>query len=225
MNRFIITIDGPAASGKSTAAKQTAKQLNCIFLDTGAMYRAVTLLAIKQQITLTDPKALLKLFDCNQFLFTPDKNQMTVSVNGQDITAEIRTPQVTENIHYIAGSAKLRSRLVQLQRDFALRFDRIVTEGRDQGTVVFPDANLKFFLIADTLSRAKRRQLELQSQGIEQNLQELKRAVEARDLSDQQRSTGPLKKAQDAIEIDTTNMTIEQVVNKIIICASKESVL
>jgi CMP/dCMP kinase len=216
MNNLIITIDGPAASGKSSVAQRVARALACTFLDTGAMYRGVTLLAMKSGTPLTDVQAILRLIDSHVLAFAPGDSRMTVSIDGRDVTEEIRDPQVTVNICIIAEAPELRRHLVDLQRDFARQYPRLVTEGRDQGTVVFPDANLKFFLTANALERAKRRQLELKAKGIESDLQTLKQAVESRDLSDQQRAVGPLKRADDAIDIDTTGLTLTQVVDTIL---------
>jgi cytidylate kinase len=216
MSRLIITIDGPAGSGKSTIARLLAAKLNAIFLDTGAMYRAATLAAMKARIDLTSRHQVLEILNNTQFEFISAHNGMRVQIDGIDVTDEIRHPKVTANARFIAGLAPARQYLVTLQREFAENHGRIVTEGRDQGTVAFPDANVKFFLTADLGERAKRRKLELQAKGIEQTDEEISQAIENRDLSDKNRSVGPLKSAEDAIIVDTTNLTVEQVVDKLL---------
>jgi len=218
MADLIITIDGPAASGKSAVARLVAQRLGASFLDTGAMYRAVTLAAIQAGVDMNDEKKLLGVLRSNKFKFAVKEGQMTVSVNGIDVTEQIRQPAVTANAHYIASSAKLREKLVQMQRQFAADEQKIVTEGRDQGTVAFPNANIKFFLTAEITTRAKRRQAELRQAGGDENLRQIKKAIEQRDKSDENRVVGPLKPADDAIVIDTTDLSIEGVVEKILDC-------
>lgn len=214
MAQTIVTIDGPAASGKSTVAGKLAQKLGAIFLDTGAMYRAVTLAAMQAGVDLTDENALLEALDETRFEFCPGSGGMKVSVNGLDVTEKIREPQVTANSHYIASAPRVRAKLVQMQRDFAQGQDKVVTEGRDQGTVAFPDARVKFFLTAGAAERAKRRYLELNDkQSV--NLEQIQAAIEQRDERDRSRAAGPLTAADDAIEIDTTELTIEQVVDKL----------
>ena len=140
---------------------------------------------------------------------------MTVAIDGVDVTEQIRQMEVTANARYIASSAKLREKLVEMQREFAAGEEKIVTEGRDQGTVAFADANVKFFLVADAAERARRRQAELRAKGVDKGLEELQRAIEERDKSDMDREVGPLKPAGDAIVIDTTELSIEEVVEKL----------
>jgi cytidylate kinase len=227
MAKFVVTIDGPAASGKSTAARLLAKRLGAVFLDTGAMYRAVTLAALNAGIDMKDQNQLLLVLDKTDFDFTAEDDRMTVKINGMDVTEQIRSPKVTDNAHYVASSAKLRQRLVRMQRDFAGRGEKIVTEGRDQGTVVFPDADVKFYLDAGIYERARRRQAELTQKGIEADIKEIKRAIEKRDTSDAGRSVGPLKPADDAIVVDTTGLNIDEVVKTLAdyvtqICSKKD---
>lgn len=216
MANFIVTIDGPAASGKSTVARLLAEKLQASFLDTGAMYRAVTLAAMKAQVDLTDQHQLLGILTNSDFKFAAKEGKMTASIDGVDVTDQMRDPKVTANARSIASAEKLREKLVTMQREFAAREDKIVTEGRDQGTVAFPDADIKFYLIANTLERARRRQAELHAKGGSENLDEIKTAIEQRDKSDQDRVAGPLKPADDAIVVDTTHLTIEQVVEKLL---------
>ncbi len=223
MADLIITIDGPAASGKSTVAKLLAEKLDAGFLDTGAMYRAVTLAAMQIGADLNDPRQLLKVLKNNEFQFTPEHKQMLVSVNGVDVTARIRDPEVTANARYIASAAKLREELVRMQRQFAANQEKIVTEGRDQGTVAFPDADVKFYLTADAAERAKRRQADLRTEDSSKTLDQIQKAIEQRDQSDRDRAAGPLKPADDAILIDTTDLTIEQVVQQLFKCVKKNA--
>jgi len=221
MADLIVTIDGPAASGKSTAARLLAERLGACFLDTGAMYRAVTLAAMQAGVDMSDEDELHDVLRRSKFEFSSRGDKMTVAIDGVDVTEEIRRPDVTANARYIASSAKLRERLVQMQRQFAKNEEKIVTEGRDQGTVAFADADVKFFLVADAAERARRRQAELRANGVDEGLEELQRAIEERDKSDMDREVGPLKPAGDAIVIDTTELSIEEVVKKLFECAEK----
>jgi cytidylate kinase len=213
---LIVTIDGPAASGKSTVARLLAEKLGASFLDTGAMYRAVTLAALKAGADMTDQDRLLGILTNSDFTFAAKEGEMTVSIDGVDVTDQIREPRVTANARNIASAEKLREKLVHMQRQFAASQEKIVTEGRDQGTVAFPNANIKFYLTADISERARRRQAELQAKGGSENLEKTKMAIEERDKSDQARAAGPLKPAADAIIVDTTDLTIEEVVEKLL---------
>jgi cytidylate kinase len=213
---LVVTIDGPAASGKSTVARLLAEKLNATFLDTGAMYRAATLVAMQKGADLTDQQQVLNVLANTEFTFTATQDGMLVRIAGVDVTEKIRDPQVTANARYVAGCAPARQRLVEMQRQFAAKHEKIVTEGRDQGTVAFPDANVKFFLTADLGERARRRQAELKAAGIEQSVEQIRQAIQQRDDSDEKRFVGPLKPAADAIIIDTTNLTIEEVVDKLV---------
>ena len=215
MADLIITIDGPAASGKSTVAAILAEKLGAGFLDTGAMYRAVTLAAMQDGVDMNDENKLLDVLNKKKFQFAIEKNKVAVSIDGIDVTDRLRRPDVTANARYIASSMKVRSRLVQMQRQLATENDRIVTEGRDQGTVAFPGANVKFYLTATPAERAKRRARE-QGLTAPADIERIQREIEARDESDQCRAVGPLKPADDAVTVDTTDLTIEQVVEKLL---------
>ncbi len=221
MADLIITIDGPAASGKSTAARLLAERFGACFLDTGAMYRAVTLAAMQAGVDMSDEDELLGVLKKSKFEFSSRGGKMTAAIDGVDVTEQIRRTDVTANARYIASSAKLREKLVLMQRQFAESEEKIVTEGRDQGTVAFADADVKFFLVADAAERAARRQAELKAKGVDKGLEELQRAIEERDKSDQDREVGPLKPAGDAIVVDTTELSIEEVVEKLWECAEK----
>jgi cytidylate kinase len=212
MNTWIITIDGPAGVGKSTVARMLAHRLKAVFLDTGATYRAVTLAAMQIGVDLTNSLAVLEVMDDTQFAFLHEGDTLKVFIDGVDATDAIRSPQVTENVKFIASRPELRTKLVELQRAFAGRFERVVTEGRDQGTVVFPKARYKFFLTADPNERARRRHDELKAAGKEVDFDTLARRIAERDASDENRSVGPLKPADDAVIIDTTTLDAEGVV-------------
>ena len=216
MAEMVITIDGPAASGKSTVARLVAQKLGASFLDTGAMYRAVTLAAMKAGVDMSDEKELLGVMRTSKFQFSVKDGLTMVSIDGVDVSDEIRSPEVTAKARYIASAAMVREKLVRMQRQFAAGEKKIVTEGRDQGTVAFPDAGIKFYLTARIAERARRRQAELRAKGIDSGIEEVQASLEKRDRSDQSRTVGPLKIAKDAIIIDTTNLNIEEVVEKVL---------
>jgi len=216
MADLVITIDGPAASGKSTVARLLAQKLGASFLDTGAMYRAVTLAAMQAGVDLSDEQALLGVTESTEFRFPFEEGKMMVRINGVDVTEQIRRPQVTTNARHIASAPKVREKLVQMQRQFAAEQEKIVTEGRDQGTVAFGDADMKFYLTANVTERARRRQAELREKGDTESLGQIQRALQERDKSDESRAVGPLKPARDAIVIDTTNLSVEQVVEELL---------
>ncbi|MHC4691882.1 MAG: (d)CMP kinase [Planctomycetota bacterium] len=216
MANFVITIDGPAASGKSTVARLLAERLGASFLDTGSMYRAVTLAAIEAGVDMSDEDKLLGVLNNREFQFTIREGKMAVCIDGFDVTEQIRRQKVTANARYVASAARLREKLVEMQREFAAREKKIVTEGRDQGTVAFADADVKFYLIADAAERARRRQIELRAKGSGENLEQIQKAIEERDKSDEDRAVGPLRPAEDAIVVNTTDLSIEEVVEKLL---------
>lgn len=215
MSELVITIDGPAGSGKSTVARRLADRLAATFLDTGAMYRAITLAAVRDGADLGEERRLVQVVEGHRFDFEAVRGKMLVSIDGQDVTEAIRDSDLTAKVRYAASAPLVRERLVQMQRAFAAQHARIVTEGRDQGTVAFPDADVKFYLTADATERARRRKAELDAQGEPADLQQIRQAIEARDKSDENRAVGPLKAAQDAVTVDTTGLTIEQVVERL----------
>ncbi len=216
MAEMVITIDGPAASGKSTAARLLAEKLGASFLDTGAMYRAVTLAAMQADVDMSDEDKLLGVMETSEFQFSLRDDKMVVCIDGIDVTEQIRQPQITANARYIASSPKAREKLVEMQRQFAAGRGKIVTEGRDQGTVAFSDADIKFYLTADSIERARRRQAELRAKGSDENLEQIQKAIEERDKSDENRTVGPLRPAEDAIVVDTTDLSIEEVAEKLL---------
>ena len=215
MAELIITIDGPAGGGKSSVAQGVAQELNAGFLDTGAMYRAVTLAAMQSDVDLTSRGRLLEVLRENDFQFSITGGPMTVTINGKDVTDAIRLPAVTASAKYIASAPELRNELVKMQRNFAQTQKTIITEGRDQGTVAFPNANFKFFLTADVTERARRRKAQLAQNGKGLSIEQIQKDIEKRDVSDESRSVGPLTPAGDAVIIDTTDLSLEQVVARL----------
>lgn len=215
MSRFVITIDGPAGSGKSTMARLLAGRLDATFLDTGAMYRAVTLAAVRDGADLSDERQLLGVIERHRFDFAAVGGRMLVSIDGQDVTDAIRDSELTAKVRYAAGASLVREKLVQMQRAFAAGCRRVVTEGRDQGTVAFPGAAVKIFLTADPAERARRRMEELRTRGSDADLEQVRRQMESRDRSDESRAVGPLKPAADAITVDTTGLSVEQAVERL----------
>jgi cytidylate kinase len=215
MSNLVITIDGPAASGKSTAARLLAEKIGASFLDTGAMYRAVTFVAMEAGADLNDENQLLAVLKERQFEFEDQNGIMRTYVDGIDVTERIREPKVTANARYIASAPKIRCKLIEMQRKYAAGYQKVVSEGRDQGTIAFPQADIKFYLTADVRIRAQRRQAELVEKGKIADIEQVQKAIEKRDESDQTREVGPLKPATDAIVIDTTQLGVKQVVEKL----------
>lgn len=215
MKKSIITIDGPAGSGKSTVARIVAEKLNFLYLDTGAMYRAVALYFIKNNLSHQNKsenlKSILKKINIS---FHYDSDQSLVKLNGEIVESEIRTPEVTDLASPLSALPEVRTRLISMQRKIG-KDKNLVCEGRDMGTVVFPHADLKIFLVAHVDQRVNRRLLDLHKKGIETDFGKLKKQMEMRDYRDSHRNLSPLKPADDAIEVDTTNLSIQQVVDKI----------
>lgn len=207
---MIITLDGPAGSGKSTVARLLAERMNYRFLDTGAMYRAVALAVLKAAGDENDLAAVTKLVEACTIEFDGDH----LLLNQEDVTAEIRSPEVTAVSSIIASNPGVRNRLVELQRAIG-RKGSMVTEGRDQGTVVFPDAEHKFFVTANLEARARRRQRELAHKGVNQPITTVMDQLRQRDERDEQRAHAPMKPAENALVIDTSDLTIAQVVEMI----------
>ncbi|MCK3882494.1 (d)CMP kinase [Streptococcus suis] len=212
MKSIQIAIDGPASSGKSTVAKIIAKDFGYTYLDTGAMYRSATYLALQNGIEVTDQNGIVTLLAQNPIRFGRDENgQQLVFVGDQDVTLPIRDNQVTNNVSAVAALPLVREELVRLQQEIA-QAGGIVMDGRDIGTVVLPQAELKIFLIASVEERALRRFKENTERGIETDLELLKEEIAARDFKDSNRAVSPLKAADDAITFDTTGVSIEGVV-------------
>ena len=213
---MIIAIDGPAGSGKSTVARGVARRLGFTYLDSGAMYRAVTLLALEQGADLEDAGALGRLAAAASIELRERRHDyVQVILNGRDVSEEIREPRVTGASSTIAAHAAVRSALLEKQRALIAAGDHVV-EGRDIGTVVAPDAELKVFLTADADERARRRTGELERRGLVADAGEVKAAIEQRDELDSTRSAAPLRAADDAIQLDTTGLDAEQVIDRVV---------
>ena len=206
-----VAIDGPASSGKSTISKLIAKENHFVYLDTGAMYRVVTLAVLRNNISLDDYEAIEKLVQTIEIGFSMQDGKQSVFMNGEDVTDEIRSVEVTRNVSAVSALKEVRERLVHLQQEIAENHS-IIMDGRDIGTVVLPQAEIKIFLVASVEERARRRFIENQEKGIEMSYEELVEDIRRRDHIDSTRKESPLRKAEDAIEVDTTKMTIEDVV-------------
>jgi len=212
---MIIAIDGPAAAGKSTVAKKIANQLNYVYIDTGAMYRAITLAANINGIDYEDELNLAKLTKNTSITFKQNDGMQQVFINNKDVTLDIRNQDVTNNVSTVAKHQKVREILVEKQRELAQN-KHVVMDGRDIGSHVLPNADVKLFLVASVEERAKRRHEENLANGFESNLDQLKEEIRKRDQIDSEREVSPLVKAEDAIEVDTTNMNIDEVTNYIL---------
>ncbi len=215
---LVIAIDGFSSTGKSSISKVVADTLGLIHIDTGAMYRAITLFGLrnfkneKQEIDLSK---LLQNLNEISLEFRENSGKLEIYLNGENVSKEIRTTEVSDNVSFIAKQPEVRERLVVLQRDIAEK-QGVIMDGRDIGTVVLPDADYKFFLTASADERARRRFLELQSLGIETTIEEVKQNLIERDRIDSEREISPLKQAEDAILIDNTNLNKEETIDLIL---------
>ncbi|EGQ3743611.1 (d)CMP kinase [Staphylococcus pseudintermedius] len=213
MKAINIALDGPAAAGKSTIAKRVAAQLGMIYVDTGAMYRAITYYYLNNKERFTDFTSLISEIDL-RLGYDAEKGQR-VFLNDNDVTDFLRENDVTQNVSYVSSIKEVRQFLVQVQQKLAA--DKgIVMDGRDIGTTVLPDAEVKVYMIASVEERAERRYKDNQERGIESSIEQLKKDIAERDAYDMNREISPLKKAEDAIEIDTTGLSIKQVTDKIL---------
>ena len=206
---MIVAIDGPAASGKSTSAKLLAKELGFLYLDTGAMYRCVSWAVIKDEIDLSNDRQLLNFLKIFKIDLKNTGNRSSFYVNNKDVTDLIRKSNISQRVSEVSAIPDIRDFMVDIQRNYA-KSENCVMDGRDIGTVVFPKAEVKFFIIASDEVRAKRRKLELESLGEKKSLSELIDEIRRRDDFDSNRGHSPLKKAFDAIEIDTTDLSIDE---------------
>lgn len=211
-----VAIDGPASAGKSTVAKIIAKNLSFVYVDTGAMYRACTVIARNHNLDYGNEEGILKAIDQDGIELKSENGEQKVYSAGKDISLEIRTPEISANVSQVSALPGIREKMVALQRDLAGHTD-VIMDGRDIGTTVLPDAEVKIFLVASARSRAERRLLDLKERGIhtDQTVEQIEADIAARDYKDSHRAVSPLRKAADAIEIDTTNLSINQVVEKI----------
>lgn len=210
-----VAIDGPAGAGKSTIAKLLAEQLQFVYIDTGAMYRALTYFAIQNQIDLNNGKSLAAALDRCSIRLAYEKNGLQIFVNDQNVSEEIRTDLISNNVSKVASHKDVRQKMLQLQQQLA-RGGGTVMDGRDIGTHVLPNAEVKIFLTASTDERARRRHEENIQKGYDSDFEKIKEDIVRRDEMDITRKEAPLKKAADAIEIDSTHLTIDEVVRKIL---------
>ena len=218
MNPLVITIDGPAAAGKSTTARAVARHLGCLYLDSGAMYRAFGLKVERLGLSAAlddDLSQVAELARTTTIGFTGPKDDPAVLLDGAPLGDEIRTPRVSELASRVATISAVRDRINELQRQLAAR-ESLVAEGRDMGTVLFPNAAVKIFLDASVEERARRRHRELATRGIESPLEQVRREIEDRDRRDRERALAPLVPAHDAIVVDTSGMTVEQQIDAVL---------
>ena len=221
-NGLVIAIDGPSGAGKSTVARRLAKRLGYIYIDTGAMYRAVGWKAKQEGIDPADERALARMCGHTDVTIKKDNNDPRFYVNGKDVTGELRTPEMGMMASAVSKAPAVRARLLTLQRDLG-KDGGVVMDGRDIGTVVFPDADVKFFLDASAEERGKRRYLELTAKGMAVDQSRITREIQERDLQDSSRDLAPLKKAEDAIVIDSSAMTLDEVLAAMLSEVSKSS--
>jgi len=213
-NKISIAIDGPAAAGKSTVAKIIAEKLGYIYIDTGAMYRALTYKALNLHLNLEDEQKLMDVLENTVIELFPGENGQLIFLDNQNVTEEIRTSAVTNSVSIVAKHKLVREEMVRRQQMFATS-GGVVMDGRDIGTHVIPNAEVKVFLLASVEERAVRRHTENLKKGYDSDLEVLKQEIATRDKLDSEREVAPLKKAEDAIEVDTTSLSIEEVVNRI----------
>ena len=212
---MIVAIDGPAASGKSTTAKMVAKKLEMTYLDTGAMYRAVTLALLRSNTDLDDYDSVCRVIDELELDIYDKGSKTIVKLDGEDVSQAIRSMPVTENVSVVSAMKYVRQTMVEIQRNIGKKTNCVV-EGRDIGTVVFPDAEFKIFMVADINMRAERRFKDFYEMGENRSFQEVLADLKRRDEKDSTRAYSPLQKADEAIEIDTSMLSIDQQVEKII---------
>jgi len=213
--RGIIAIDGPAGSGKSTVGRLLARRLGYLYLDTGAMYRALAWKALRLGVSLEDVEALTRLAESSRITLSGDPENMRVRIDDRDVTEAIRSPEISRAASLIATIPGVRRAIVAAQREMG-RKGGVVLEGRDTGTVVFPDADVKFFLDARPEVRARRRQEQERALGREVSFEETLRETLERDRRDQEREASPLRRAEDAIPLDSSDMSVEEVVERML---------
>ena len=217
---YNIAIDGPAGAGQSTIAKMAAKKLDFIYVDTGAMYRAMALYFLRREIDAKDEKKIAEACEHINVTIAYQEGEQQVLLNGENVNAFIRTEEVSMMTSNTSKYPAVREKLLYLQRELAAA-NNVIMDGRDIGTCVLPDAELKIYLTASASERAKRRYLEQKERGVESDLAQIERDIIARDEQDMNREIAPLKQAEDAIYLDTSDMTIEEVVTKIVSLVQK----
>lgn len=205
---FIVTIDGPAASGKSTTARLVARELGWLYLDSGAMYRALTVKVLREKVSLDDIEKIGRLAEKTEIELVPSDDGVRVFLDGEDVTLDIRQPNVDRAVGPVCEVARVRRVMVSLQRKMG-EGGNVVAEGRDMGTVVFPDADLKFFMKASLEERAKRRKRDMTQQGIDVSMERLMEEIERRDRRDSSRQNSPLVRAEDALLVETTRLDVK----------------
>lgn len=221
---LVIAIDGPSGAGKSTVARRLAERLRYIYIDTGALYRSIGWKALRQGVDPGDERALADLCSRTDVTIRKDNSDPRFFVDGADVTGHIRTPEMGMMASLVSKSPAVRARLLDLQRELG-RQGGVVMDGRDIGTVVFPDADVKFYLDAGAEERGRRRYRELKSKGMEVDLARITREIEERDLQDSSRALAPLRKAEDAAVIDSTAMSIEEVIDRMLSEINKHKAL
>lgn len=212
MRKITVAIDGPAGAGKSSVAKMVANRLHYLYIDTGAMYRAFTWAMLERHVDIEDEQTVRQLTDSIQIRLEPGADICRVYADGQEITEEIRTPFISSHVSQVAALAVVRTKLVQLQRDMA-KGGGVILDGRDIGTVVLPRADLKIYLTASVAARARRRFLELKEKGSTETLEDIEASIAASDDMDSHRAVSPLKRADDAVLVDNSNLTLEETVD------------
>ena len=217
---FNIAIDGPAGAGKSTIARRAAKELNFIYVDTGAMYRTIALGLLRRGTDIEEEAALLKALDEIEVSIGYEDGEQQMYLNGEKVSSLIRTEEVSSMASKSSAKPQVRAKLTDLQQGMAARED-VLMDGRDIGTVILPHAQLKVFLTASVETRAKRRYLEMQAKGVECTLEEIEKDIAERDHRDMNRATAPLRQAEDAVLVDSSDMTIEEVVERIVSLAKE----
>lgn len=210
MKRFAIAVDGPAGSGKSTVAKAVARKLGIIYVDTGAMYRTVALHCKQKNISWEQEADVAASLDSLKMKIVPEKGGQRIFLNDVDVTADVRTAEIGKGASAVAAYPKVRGRMVEMQQEMAKEHS-VIMDGRDIGTVVLPNAEVKIYLDAGVEERARRRVGELEAKGETANFEEIKKMIIERDYNDMNREHSPLKKADDAVVLDSTSMTVEEV--------------
>ena len=219
--KFNIAIDGPAGAGKSTIAKRVAAQLGFMYVDTGAMYRTIAVYLLREQVDCENEALLAQALDNISIGMKYGDGQQRMLLNGEDVTGLIRTQEVGQMASISSAKAIVREKLLALQRGLAAEHD-VIMDGRDIGTRILPDADLKIYLTASTEARARRRFLELEQKGEHPSLEQIEAEIRERDTRDMNRSVAPLKQAEDAVLVDSSDMSIEQVTDRIVSLAKEK---